>query len=128
MDAGDILVVATAGERLPTPDWSVAELPAMREDLSLTFPFVAGYLSRTGFLSRAGLAPLLEDWSDINSDFHPWLDLRAEKTRFQASTAVGLAGVSQIDFTPSDLFEPARPDLGVTTPESDARHSGAAGR
>lgn len=116
VDAGDILVVATAGGPLPTPDWSVAELPEIRADLTQTWPLVPGYLSRTGFMSRAGLAPLLEDWVDVNSDFNPLLDLRAEKIRFQGLTAAGLAASSWDGFVASDLFEPLLPELGVTTP------------
>ncbi len=113
--AGDILVVATAGDRLPDPDWSVAELPLIRQDLALTYPLLPDYLSRTGFLSRAALAPLLEEWDEVNSDFHPLLDLRSEKTRFQGFTAAGLAELSQVQFSPSDLFEAARPSMAVAT-------------
>ena len=115
--AGDVLVVASARGALPRPDWSVMSLPDIQRDLSITFPFEPGYMARTGFLSRAALAPLLAGWTEVNSDFDPRLDLASERARYLGRTAAGLAGASVPGFDPSDAFE-VNPYLDVNGPNA----------
>jgi spermidine synthase len=93
INAGDLLVVATAQGRLPAPDWSVAELPALRQDLCRFLPMTEAALERTLVLDRAGIAPALDRGVRANSDFYPVLDLGAERSRFLQQLAIGLANL-----------------------------------
>lgn len=90
----DVLVVASNAERLPVPDWSVARYPDIALDLARFVPLSTGALDATLLLTRAELAPLLDSFPDVNSDFRPLLDLGAERTRFLRQTATGFLGLS----------------------------------
>jgi predicted membrane-bound spermidine synthase len=87
--SGDILILATMKPRLPRPRWSVFELPGVRSDLSHAYPFTPELLDANRIIGRAALAPLLDTWTQVNSDFYPVLDLEAERTRFRRETAEG---------------------------------------
>ena len=89
----DVLVVATNAERLPAPDWSVFRSTDVALDLARFIPLSDDALSGTLLLTRAELAPLLDDWSPVNSDFHPTLDLGAEAARFLHHSADGFLGL-----------------------------------
>ncbi|MBX7119519.1 MAG: hypothetical protein K1X31_11015 [Gemmatimonadaceae bacterium] len=90
----DILVVASNRDRLPQPDWSVAHLPDIATDLQRFRPLTPAALDATLLLTRAELAPLLDGFPRVNSDFHPRLDLGAERTRFERHSAYGFLGLS----------------------------------
>jgi hypothetical protein len=115
--SADMLIVAGTDPELPPPDWRVFELPAISQDLSRTYPFSPELLEASHFLSREGLAPLLEAWPYPNSDFFPVLDLGAERTRFLQLPASGFLESASGPFDVADAFLP-RPhpdgDLLVT--------------
>jgi predicted membrane-bound spermidine synthase len=85
----DIFVVATTGAAVPTPDWRVVDYPGVARDLARTPPLDAETLGGLRLADRAALAPLLDRWRPVNSDFHPVLDLGAERTRFLKRSARG---------------------------------------
>jgi predicted membrane-bound spermidine synthase len=87
---GDILILAGTRQALPRPDWSVFELPRVREDLSHTLPLTPELLAATRIAGREELAPLLDRWSRVNSDFYPILDLETEQSRYLRQNAVGV--------------------------------------
>ena len=89
----DVLVVATNAERLPVPDWSVFRSADVALDLERFVPLSDDALAGTLLLSRRELAPLLDDWRPVNSDFHPVLDLGAERARFLRYSADGFLGL-----------------------------------
>ena len=90
----DILVVASNAERLPAPDWSVLQYTDIALDLARFVPITPQALDATILLTRAELAPLLDSFPDVNSDFRPVLDLGAERTRFLRQSATGFLGMS----------------------------------
>ncbi len=90
----DILVVASNAEQLPAPDWSVARYTDIALDLQRFVPITPEALDATILLTRAELAPLLDSFPDVNSDFRPVLDLGAERTRFLRQSAAGFLGLS----------------------------------
>jgi len=92
INGGDLLVVASAN-RLPRPDWAVAQLPLVRQDLCRFLPMTSAALERTVVVDRGGLAPLLARGFVANSDFYPILDLGAESARFLQQSAVGVANL-----------------------------------
>ena len=90
----DVLVVASNASRLPRPDWSVFALTDVALDLQRFRPLTAGALDGTLLLTRDELAPLLDSFAVVNSDFRPTLDLGAEEARFLRHSAKGFMGLS----------------------------------
>lgn len=94
----DVLVVASNAERLPVPDWSVLGYTDIALDLARFVPITPEALDATILLTRAELAPLLDSFPNVNSDFRPVLDLGAERTRFLRQSATGFLGMSNARF------------------------------
>jgi spermidine synthase len=93
----DLLIVASAG-RVPAPDWSVVNFPGIREDLRRVIPLTPVALERTRLASRAVVHPLVILQGRANSDFHPVLDLGAERARFVARPAAGFRSLAERRF------------------------------
>lgn len=87
---GDVVVVASLQPRLPEPDWSVLGLPGLRGDLRRVQNLAPRHLSMLRVADRESLAPLLDGWAPVNSDYRPVLDLGAERSRFSGQRASGL--------------------------------------
>ena len=90
----DVLIIASNRPKLPAPDWSVMELPAIARDLARFRPIDGEAIEHAHLVSRATLAPLLEDPSGANSDFYPTLDLLTERTRYMKEYARGFSGLN----------------------------------
>ena len=86
---GDMLMVATNRPEGLTPDWSVARLPGIAEDLANLPPFTPGLFEALRVGDRAAFEPLVRAWPRVNSDYHPILDLGAERVRFLGASASG---------------------------------------
>jgi hypothetical protein len=93
--SGDLLVVASNREQLPTPDWSVFQSPSLRADLCRFSPLTPPVLDGLAIVSRAELAPLIESVGQPNSDYYPVLDLGAERRRFRRDHASGFPALSE---------------------------------
>ncbi len=91
---GDLLIVAANQPQLPRPDWSVVELPDVRQDLCHFRPLTPDALDNLRLIGRRALAPLLDDYPQPNSDYYPVLDLGAEQRRFRRDQAVGFEALS----------------------------------
>jgi spermidine synthase len=91
---GDVLIVASARRRLPTPDWRVLQSPALQEDLCRFVPLTPELLDGLHLAGRRELAPLLSSYGQPNSDFFPILDLGAERRRFRRDFAAGFPALS----------------------------------
>jgi spermidine synthase len=89
----DLLIVASAEDRLPAADWSVIQFEGIQRDLRPFRTISAATLESTRLTSRRALAPLLEDSIPVNSDFYPLLDLAAERARFTRKQADGFVGL-----------------------------------
>jgi hypothetical protein len=106
LSRGDILILATNAASLPRPNWSVFALPPIAADLAHAIPFSPRMLEATRVLDRAALAPLLDGWRQPNSDFHPYLDLGTERTRYLRQSAEGMAALI------ADRFDVIAPFFG----------------
>ncbi len=91
---GDVLIIAGLAGELPQPDWSIFDYAGIAADLRHVVAATPDRMSSLHLTSRAALAPLLDDWRPVNSDFHPVLDLGAERSRFLRSYARGLTYLS----------------------------------
>ena len=91
---GDVLIIASNRAQLPTPDWSVVNLPGVREDLCHFHPITPAALDGLRLVGRRELAPLLASFGQPNSDYYPVLDLGAERRRYLRSSAVGFRSLS----------------------------------
>ena len=90
---GDMLIIASRADTLPAPDWSVVRRPGIADDLSPFRPLTPAMLDRTWAIGRDELEPLFVLGRKANSDFHPVLDLGAERARYSRQRAVGFAGL-----------------------------------
>jgi len=86
----DVAIVASADRPLPDPDWSVVDAPAFRAFTAGAPRFFAHDLEALFLFDQGTMAPLLEGGVEPNSDFHPRLDLGAERARFDRSSALGV--------------------------------------
>ncbi len=100
--ASDMLVIATNGPSVPTPDWGIFQWPAIAEDFCHQIPFTAEAMEATRLGFQASFAPLMEG-APWNSDFFPHLDNGAERTRYLAAQASGIFGLS------AERFDITRP-------------------
>src|SRR5262249_7063237 len=71
----DILIVATTQPKLPAPDWSIFEYPALKTDLQRVWPITPSTMETLRVADQGSLAPLIEQDGVPNSDFYPTLDL-----------------------------------------------------
>ncbi len=85
----DVIIVAGNRAELPAPDWSVFRSPEVERDLCMFVPFTPEALEATWIIDRVALAPLLDTFERVNSDYFPYLDLGSEKARFLGKTADG---------------------------------------
>ena len=92
----DILIVASNEEQLPTPDWSVMELPDIQRDLRHFRRIEPSALDALRLASRDVLDPLIGDGSGANSDFYPTLDLGTELSRYMKLYATGFSGLADV--------------------------------
>jgi spermidine synthase len=87
----DIVILATAGNRLPPADWAaVAALPGLTADLCGVVPLDGSALETTVLADRTLLRGAARDIGPGNSDFFPLLDLQAERRRFEGENAEAL--------------------------------------
>jgi predicted membrane-bound spermidine synthase len=119
--AGDMLIVAANTERLPAPDWSVLEWPALREDFCHAVAPTAEMLEATRLTHRGVLAALLDGWAQPNSDFFPVLDLGAERARYLGQYARGMADLAtrRIDIAAPVSLRRMVPSWGADGPMTD---------
>jgi spermidine synthase len=94
VSGGDLLVVASNRARLPTPDWSVFQQPAVQADLCRFRPVSPEVLEASRLVTRRELAPVLADFGQPNSDYYPVLDLGAERRRYRHDSARGFNALS----------------------------------
>lgn len=88
----DVLVIASNEAHVPTPDWSVVNSPDLVADLSHIRPLTSATLNATRLITRDELLPLLEGGAG-NSDYYPFLDLRAERSRYLRREALGFSSL-----------------------------------
>ncbi len=109
--ASDMLIIAGNRPQLREPDWSVFSLPGIQQDLCRFVPMTPAALEATRLAGRGLLAPLLDSVVPPNSDFHPALDVGAERRRYLGRNATGLQGLSTERFSIAGLLEGRRRGL-----------------
>ncbi|MGQ0703856.1 MAG: spermine synthase [Gemmatimonadales bacterium] len=110
--SADILIVATRATRLPVPDWErVTALPLLQQDLCGVVKLQSPELEATFLADRSLLQPAVRGVGGPNSDFFPYLDLRAERHRFDQERAEGLLhlGADWFNFARQLMNRPAPP-------------------
>lgn len=106
----DLLIIASM-QPLSNPDWSIVGAPGIREDLARNYPLTPQAFEATRIADRAVLAPLLDTWRTVNSDYYPVVDLGAEKARFLRTRAAGFIGTASDRFDVISLLTDTRRGL-----------------
>jgi hypothetical protein len=111
----DILIVATPADRLRVPDWNVIRHRGISEDLTRFRQLSPQVFEALRVVGRDVLAPFVEAGVPENSDFHPYLDLRAEKSRFDRSQATAFIGLGSERFPLGLVLGGRRMPFGTDT-------------
>lgn len=111
----DILIVATPAKTLRVPDWAVAKYPKIADDLARFRQLTPDMFDALRVTDRAVLAPLLDTAAEVNSDYHPLLDLGTEATRFNRSQASAIVGLGNDRFPIGLVLAHDRTPFGVAT-------------
>ncbi|MDQ8165561.1 MAG: spermidine synthase [Gemmatimonadota bacterium] len=106
----DILIVASNLPQLPTPDWSIYQVPEIVADLRRFHTITPEAAQGTLLASRDALAQLIGDGTGANSDFYPLLDLNTEQARYEKRFSSGFAGLSADRFDIAALLTSTRID------------------
>jgi len=114
----DILIVASNDSVLPSPDWSVMVYPKVTEDLRRFRPVTGEALEGALLGTRAALSAAVLSGGAMNSDFHPVLDLGAERMRFRKIAATGFMETTGDRFDVLAALDERRIGLGVETREA----------
>ena len=117
IDGDNLLVVAAPTGALSRPDWSVVRHPDVQRDLCRFLPMREAALDRLLLIDRAGLEPLLEGKTQVNSDFYPVLDLGAEEARFLQRSAAGVVSLGNgvVDYLGNPALRPMTWDTATTS-------------
>jgi hypothetical protein len=111
----DILIVASNAPVLPSPDWRVVDFPGLAEDLQRAVPLTPEALEATRLAGRQLLHPYLSTQVGPNSDYHPALDLGAERARYLKNNAEGLSGFGEGRFDIAAALAAHRRQFGTTS-------------
>ena len=94
-NAGDILIVATAGEQLPQLPSVLPPMPALVAELNHIGILSPQDIAVRRLATKKSLAPLLRTYPiGTNSDYHPVLDQNASRARFIGQGAAGLMNLA----------------------------------
>jgi spermidine synthase len=93
----DIVVIATNGNAMPPPDWSVVKVPAIQHDLSRVAELTPEALTGLHLVGSRLLEPFVRT-AQANSDFAPVLDLESERARYIDNTALGIRMLKVVSF------------------------------
>ena len=85
----DVAIVASAEGPLPEADWSVLGAPGFRAITAGLPAFEPEHLRPLFMFDQSTFRALLDGGVAANSDFHPLLDVRAERARFERRAAEG---------------------------------------
>lgn len=111
----DVLIVATPAKHLREPDWNVVSYPGISEDLTRFRQLHPETFEGLRVVNRDVLASFIESGVPENSDFHPYLDLRAEATRFDRSQASAFIGLGADRFPLGLVLEGRRMNFVTDT-------------
>jgi spermidine synthase len=118
VDDLDVLIIATRGPSLGTPDESLLQSPQLRAELArIGVQSVADFRARKIGDDRT-IGPVLEAVAvPANSDFYPYVDLNAPRLRYLRSNAMELPALTVLPIPFLELIDGAAP-RGATLPPS----------
>src|SRR5690606_21626628 len=86
----DVAIIATRASTLPEPDWSVVERGRLGSLMEGIPEFLPQHLDALLMFDRGVFRPLMaREPVPPNSDYRPYLDLGAERARFEGEVATG---------------------------------------
>ncbi|MDA0329067.1 MAG: hypothetical protein O2958_08680 [Gemmatimonadetes bacterium] len=97
----DVAIVARLDGETGEPDWSVVESASFRTLATSTPPFLTQHMDALLLFDENTFRAVLDQGIEPNSDFHPILDIGAERARFEQTAAEGVYSfaVSRVDLT-----------------------------
>ena len=113
----DILILASNDSTLPAPDWSVLQYPMVAADMKRFRPITPEALEGALLATRTSLAAAVRSAGAVNSDYHPLLDLGAERTRFRKLAATGFMETADDRFDLMAALDERRIGFGTETRE-----------
>lgn len=116
----DLLIVASNGGNVSTPTGAPLESDIIKKELATYGINAAEDFSMWKLAGKKTLLPLIRSFDvPVNSDYFPYLDLHASKTRFQGKDATEMAGLI-------DAAIPVLEMLGEAPPlySTERRHAG----
>jgi len=120
----DVMVVAGAGDVLPSPDWTLLDSPSLLAEIAHLPPLRPDHLDGLQLFREADLDPLFRRadpgppfavWSLPNSDYDPVLDTGSERTRFLDDFADGFYGLAVDRFQIAAALGGWRRGPGIST-------------
>ena len=121
VDDLDVLIVATQGPTLGTPDDQLLQSPALRAELErIGVQSVADIEARKIGDNRT-LGPVLEAVGvPANSDFHPYVDLNAPRLRYLRANAMELPALTVLPIPFLELIGTARARGATLEPSAES--------
>jgi spermidine synthase len=117
VDDVDMLIIATRGAQLRSPDDGLLQSPLMRAELArVGIQSVAEFKLREMGNNRT-LGPLLQAMAvPANSDFYPFVDLNAPRSRYLRETAIDLPALTMLPVPFLELLGGAAPQAPTLQP------------
>jgi spermidine synthase len=117
VDDVDMLIIATRGPALRSPDEALLQSPLMRMELQrVAIQSVADFQSRQMGNNRT-IGPLLQTLpAPANSDFYPFVDLNAPRARYLRETAIDLPALTVLPIPFLELLGGAAPESPTVEP------------
>jgi spermidine synthase len=121
VDDLDILIVATRGAELGIPDEALLRSPGLRAELGrIGIRSVADFQSRKIGDNRT-LGPVLESLPvPVNSDFYPYVDLHAPRSRYLKENAMELPALTLLPIPFLELIGEPGPRAATAEPSASS--------
>jgi spermidine synthase len=117
----DMLIVATRGSSLGTPDDRLLQSTQLRAELERVGVQSAADLSSRQMGNNLTIGPLLQAISvPANSDFYPFVDLNAPRLRYLRETAIELPTLTVLPVPFLELLGGAAPRVATVEPAANS--------
>ncbi len=108
IDGLDIVIVASRDRKLPPPGGAVFSMPQLRGELARVGLRSADDLRVRWIGAKADLGPMMQAFSaPVNSDYRPYVELNAPRSRFLGSQALELPGLLKSRVPLVEMLAPA---------------------
>jgi spermidine synthase len=120
-DDVDILIIATRGTVLPTPDDHLLESPQLRAELARVGVQSVADIRRRRIGDNLTIGPLLQSMMvPPNSDYFPYVDLNAPRLRYMRETAIGLPALTVLPMPFLELLDGDAPRSATVEPAANS--------